>query len=165
MKNFLIVGLVVISLLIGTGCGSYVMSSGKDRFGNVHLTTGSPVWGRNEFFGTLKIINNTSYPFYVFQGAYVVSRESDKKTETMVGPHAHFYTEDNGVLVGGGSSWIVSFRDPTGTRTVREFSYDFTMRIPGGVINNTWEFWEEKGQIIWKTYYTISNIFYGGFYR
>ncbi len=148
MKNFVILGLLALILIGGSvGCGSIIMSSGKDRLGNVRLVSGTPMLGSNAFYGTLTIINNTPYPFYVYQGGYVISVALDKMTPVMVDPGCHFYIEDNAAYIGGASTWTLVFRDSTDSRTIATISNGFQMRVNYGIINNIWTICMREGQI------------------
>lgn len=164
MKNFVILGLLVlVSLLSSGGCGSYIMSSGKDRLGNVRLVSGTRGLGSNAFYGTLTIDNDSPYPFYVYQGGYVISVDSDKVTPVMTDPGSHFYTEDNGALIGGASTFTLVFRDKTDRRRIATISRSCQMRVHNGVINNVWVVYMKGGRILIDTSYSISGGL-GGFY-
>lgn len=161
MKNFVIFGLLLFGLLSSGGCGSYIMSSGKDGLGNVRLVSGTRGLGSNAFYGTLTIDNNTPYPFYVYQGGYVISVASDKMTPVMIDSGSHFYIEDNGALIGGEATFTLVFRDKTNNRKIATVSRSCQMRVNNGVVNNVWSACLKDGQIYIYTSYSISGGFGG----
>ena len=161
--NFVVLGMLVLVGFLSSGCGSYIMSSGKDGFGNVRLVSGTRGLGSNAFYGTLTIDNNTPYPFYVYQGGYVISVASDKMTPVMIDSGSHFYIEDNGALIGGESTFTLVFRDKTNSRKIATISRSCQMRVNYGVVNNVWAAHMEGGQIHIDTSYSISSGL-GGFY-
>lgn len=164
MKNFAILGLLLVGVLVEGGCGSYIMCSGKDRLGNVRLVSGTRGLGSNAFYGTLTIDNGSPYPFYVYQGGHVISVASDKQTPVMTDPGGHFYTEDNGAFIGGVETFTLVFRDKTDSRTIATISLSCYMRVGGGVVNNVWSVNKKGGRIYVDTSYSISGRFggYGG---
>lgn len=158
MKNFLFLGLLVLelfALFICAGCGTYIMS-GKDEMGNVRLVSSTYLSGTSvPYYGTLTIVNNTSYPFYVYQGGFVISVLSDKKTKTMIDPGCFFYADNNAPVIGrNGITWTLAFRNKEDSINIGSLSSGFPVHR-----SFIWTISEESGQFVGRVE-EVSNCNY-----
>ena len=147
-KNFVILGLLVIGVLVGNGCASM-------REGEGYFEAYTPVLGQgasNSHF----IFDNRSHNILeiVINGKTLVWHKTNKPRQ--VGPWGTFRISLGTAFTGGSCSIIVRMWDPSHSRVVYSSSQGFPLYTRGGDITTTWTFWTGKDH--WETVYG-----YGGF--
>lgn len=140
MKNFVILGLLVVIVLVGGGCGTVKTGDNSFRYGTFPF-------GRNASQTKIIIANYTTGVMYVYWDNVIINREADKETYKPVRPGEIFVYENNTPWVGEQVSLSVQVRDITDSRLLGYGSRIFPVNIGRGMISINWTFYEEGGSI------------------
>ena len=161
IKNFVILGVMLVGLSVGSGCST------TTRGHNFYRTDG--FLGRNEFSSTKVIFTNkvkrsVAYLYWDDMPLCIV-RGGPRNTIGLSYGEKFRFEYNSPWAEAGGLSLSVEFMDETESRSLNNeiFSEVFPV-FYRQVGTYNWNFWDEKGRIHWKTQ-SFSGGGYGGFGR
>lgn len=138
-KNFVILGLLAFSVLVG-GCGTAKTGDNSFQYGTFPF-------GGNASQTKIIIANYTSGLMDVYWDNVKINREADKRTYKPIRPGEIFVYENNTAWVGEQVALNVQIWDITHSRIIGYGSEVFPVHFRRGVVSINWTFREESGNI------------------
>lgn len=153
-KNFVILTVMLVGLLVGGGCGSIRTGDNSFQYGTFPL-------GGNASSTKIIIANYTSGLMDVYWDNVKINREADKRTYKPIRPGEIFVYENNTAWVGEQVALNVQIWDITHSRIIGYGEEVFPVHFMRGVVSINWIFREENGRI--RNYIKSGGYGYGGF--
>lgn len=155
MKNFVILGLLVlVSLLSSGGCGSVRTGDNSFEYGTFPL-------GSNASQTKIIIANYTSGLMDVYWDNVKINREADKRTYKPIRPGEIFVYTNNTAWVGENVSLNVQIWDITHNRIIGYGNEIFPVHFQRGVVSINWTFYQKNGKISSDVQYGYGGGGYG----
>lgn len=144
IKNFVVLGLLLVWLLVGGGCSSI-------RTGDNLFETLTVPLGLNAHYTDINItIGLSDCVAEVWEGNVMICRERDKRTHKLIKPYETFVRRLGDAFVRQSVQLKVIIYDPTKSR-VRYWSVRSFPVYPRGVNMINWNFFVRNGRITDQT--------------
>jgi len=140
IKNFVILGLLVIGVLVGGGCGAVRTGDNSFEYGTFPL-------GGNASSTKIIIANYTSGLMDVYWDNVKINREADKRTYKPIKPGEIFVYVNNTAWVGETVAINVQIWDISHSRIIGYGNEVFPVHFQRGVVSINWTFRQEGNRI------------------
>lgn len=134
IRNFVVLGLFVVAVLVGSGCGSIIKTGGNS------FVYGTFPLGANASSTKIIIVNQTRGLLDVFWDEVQINLREDRTTPKPIGPGEIFRFENNTAWVGETVCLNVQVWDSTHSRIIGHGSRIFPVHFRRGVVSINWIF-------------------------